>query len=185
MGTSKRCSLIGSSVMCLVQVMAHFARTSAFGPNGHLKMAMGFISESFAMSGTVRLHLAGSLQLRILSRALRLLRPGGRLVYSTCSLNPVENEAVVASALTSLPPSSSGAPGAVLLDMSTSLPGLIRHPGVHTWVPSTSDTGREVRCEPTETWETYTTRLGNRGRLASSHFPPSADIAKQLALERW
>jgi hypothetical protein len=38
-------------------------------------------------------------QLSILQRALRLLAPGGKLVYSTCSLNPLEDEAVVAAAL--------------------------------------------------------------------------------------
>ena len=32
-------------------------------------------------------------QLQILCRGLHLLKPGGRLVYSTCSLNPLENEA--------------------------------------------------------------------------------------------
>jgi len=37
-------------------------------------------------------------QLAILLRGLELLAPGGRLVYSTCSLNPIENEAVVAAA---------------------------------------------------------------------------------------
>ena len=31
-------------------------------------------------------------QLLILCRGLHLLRPGGRLVYSTCSMNPIENE---------------------------------------------------------------------------------------------
>jgi 16S rRNA (cytosine967-C5)-methyltransferase len=38
-------------------------------------------------------------QRAILASALRLLAPGGVLVYSTCSLEPEENEAVVAAAL--------------------------------------------------------------------------------------
>eukprot|EP00439_Symbiodinium_sp_Y106_P049607 s1525_g6.t1 len=40
-----------------------------------------------------------SLQRRILLRGLYLLPPQGTLVYSTCSLNPLENEAVVLSCL--------------------------------------------------------------------------------------
>jgi 16S rRNA (cytosine967-C5)-methyltransferase len=38
-------------------------------------------------------------QKRILRAALGRLAPGGRLLYSTCSLEPEENEAVVAEAL--------------------------------------------------------------------------------------
>ena len=38
-------------------------------------------------------------QRKILSAALRALRPGGRVVYSTCSLEPEENEQVVAAVL--------------------------------------------------------------------------------------
>jgi 16S rRNA (cytosine967-C5)-methyltransferase len=35
----------------------------------------------------------------LLRAALRLVRPGGRVVYSTCSLEPEENEQVVAAVL--------------------------------------------------------------------------------------
>lgn len=39
------------------------------------------------------------LQLDILERGFKLLKKGGRLVYSTCTFNPLENEAVVAAAV--------------------------------------------------------------------------------------
>ncbi len=42
-------------------------------------------------------------QRAIVASAAALLRPGGRLLYSTCTLNPVENERVVAWALSTLP----------------------------------------------------------------------------------
>ena len=43
-------------------------------------------------------------RLAILLRGLEMLRCGGSLVYSTCSLNPVEDEAVVAAALAAFEP---------------------------------------------------------------------------------
>jgi 16S rRNA (cytosine967-C5)-methyltransferase len=42
-------------------------------------------------------------QRAILAAALRALRPGGRTVYSTCSLEPEENEQVVAAVLAAAP----------------------------------------------------------------------------------
>jgi 16S rRNA (cytosine967-C5)-methyltransferase len=42
-------------------------------------------------------------QRAILTAALRALRPGGRAVYSTCSLEPEENEEVVAAVLAATP----------------------------------------------------------------------------------
>jgi NOL1/NOP2/sun family putative RNA methylase len=47
-------------------------------------------------SGGRTLH---KLQLELLTRAISLTKPGGRIVYSTCSLDPIENEAVVAEIL--------------------------------------------------------------------------------------
>jgi 16S rRNA (cytosine967-C5)-methyltransferase len=40
-----------------------------------------------------------ALQARLLDNAARLLKPGGRLVYATCSLEPEEGEAQIAALL--------------------------------------------------------------------------------------
>ncbi|MGC9529399.1 MAG: NOL1/NOP2/sun family putative RNA methylase [Candidatus Bipolaricaulaceae bacterium] len=42
-----------------------------------------------------RIRQLAALQRRLLVRALRLVRPGGRVVYATCTLAPEENEEVV------------------------------------------------------------------------------------------
>ena len=67
------------------------------------------------------------LQTRIAQRGARLLEVGGRLVYSTCSLNPIENEAVVAELLRT----SKGA--LKLLDVTGELPALSRNAGLRSW----------------------------------------------------
>ncbi|RMC15863.1 hypothetical protein DUI87_08068 [Hirundo rustica rustica] len=67
------------------------------------------------------------LQLRIATRGVEQLAEGGRMVYSTCSLNPIENEAVIASLLEK----SQGA--LELADVSSELPGLKRMPGITKW----------------------------------------------------
>jgi tRNA (cytosine34-C5)-methyltransferase len=67
------------------------------------------------------------LQIQIALRACHLLRIGGRLVYSTCSLNPVENEAVVAQIV-------HRTRGAMrLVDARSLLPSLVCAPGMTTW----------------------------------------------------
>lgn len=68
-------------------------------------------------------------QTRILVRALQMLKPGGRVVYSTCSMNPVENEAVVASAVERC----GGSEKVEIIDCSNELPGLVRSPGLTSW----------------------------------------------------
>ncbi|KAL3845150.1 hypothetical protein ACJIZ3_002553 [Penstemon smallii] len=67
------------------------------------------------------------LQIQIAMRGLALLKVGGRMVYSTCSMNPVENEAVVAEILRRCG-------GTIeLMDVSTLLPQLVRRPGLKKW----------------------------------------------------
>ena len=68
------------------------------------------------------------MQLSILMRGLQMLVPGGRLVYSTCSMNPIEDEAVVSQALLAL-----GTEQYSLVDVSHELTGLKRNPGITKW----------------------------------------------------
>ncbi|XP_010472227.1 PREDICTED: tRNA (cytosine(34)-C(5))-methyltransferase [Camelina sativa] len=68
-----------------------------------------------------------SLQIILAMRGLSLLKVGGKMIYSTCSMNPVEDEAVVAEILRRCGDSVE------LLDVSDKLPELIRRPGLKKW----------------------------------------------------
>jgi tRNA (cytosine34-C5)-methyltransferase len=66
-------------------------------------------------------------QSKVLLRGMGLCKVGGIVVYSTCSLNPVEDEAVIAKCLQE-------AGGAFeLIDASAQLSGLKFYKGMHTW----------------------------------------------------
>tara|TARA_B100000683_G_scaffold26743_1_gene24134 strand:+ start:2640 stop:4349 length:1710 start_codon:yes stop_codon:yes gene_type:complete len=69
------------------------------------------------------------LQVDIASRGAQLLRPGGTMVYSTCSIDPVENEAVIAELVRTCPWME-----VVEIDESN-VEGLIWHQGLTSWVP--------------------------------------------------
>ncbi|KAL3142005.1 NOL1/NOP2/Sun domain member 3 [Trebouxia sp. C0010 RCD-2024] len=43
------------------------------------------------------------LQVKLLTAALKAVKPGGRVVYSTCSVSPLENDEVVSKALANVP----------------------------------------------------------------------------------
>ncbi|XP_071957653.1 RNA cytosine C(5)-methyltransferase NSUN2-like [Antedon mediterranea] len=82
------------------------------------------IWKKWNLGSALNLH---SLQYRILLRGVELLKVGGRLIYSTCSFNPIENEAVVAAILHK-------SQGSIeLVETSAMLPELRRMPGISSW----------------------------------------------------
>ncbi|SAM02707.1 hypothetical protein [Absidia glauca] len=86
--------------------------------------------KQWSQGAALALH---TLQVQIFLRGAQLVKMGGRIVYSTCSFNPIENEAVVAEVLRL-------SEGAIeLKDVSDQLPGLIRRPGLKTWKVMTRD----------------------------------------------
>lgn len=90
-----------------------------------------------------------------------MLAVGGRLVYSTCSLNPLENEAVIQRLLME-------ADGSVhLVDVSNQLPGL----KVSFHIQSLLIAALSVDVQPW-TWENILVGLGSLFFLISSHFVP-------------
>jgi 16S rRNA C967 or C1407 C5-methylase (RsmB/RsmF family) len=115
-------------------------------------------------------HRQHRLQLGIARRGLALLRPGGRLVYSTCSMNPVEDEAVVAELIRS----SNGT--VALVDVSKELPELKRMSGVSDWLVF-----HDPGC-----WAKTHAELPpqKREKIAPTCFPPTPEEAATLHLDR-
>lgn len=79
-----------------------------------------------------------SLQVRILLRALQCLKVGAVMSYSTCSLNPVENEAVVAAAIAQFralcrDDDKDNEPSVELVPWPDTIDGLVGHAGVADW----------------------------------------------------
>ncbi|XP_049852446.1 RNA cytosine C(5)-methyltransferase NSUN2-like [Schistocerca gregaria] len=113
-------------------------------------------------------------QCNILSRAVELASLGARIVYSTCSMNPVEDEAVVAAVLKKFGEES--AFGLQILDTSQELPRLKRRPGLLSWTCM----GRDG------TWYSAHDQLPERLqlRIPLTVFPPDEETAKSYHLER-
>lgn len=113
------------------------------------------------------------IQVRILVRALQMLKVGGRVVYSTCSMNPVENEAVVATAIERC----GGLSTVDVIDCREALPKLKRRPGLDAW---------KVMDKEGRIWGSWSEVEQHRavngdeglGRLAEAMFPPVGQIEK-------
>ena len=119
-----------------------------------------------------------STQLRILTRAISMLRVGGKVVYSTCSMNPVENEAVVAAAIERC----GGQSRVELVDCSDALPNLERRQGLTSWKVMDKhgrmwSSWQEVEQEKAKNGE------DGIGRLSGYMFPPQ-DSEENVPLDR-
>lgn len=106
-----------------------------------------------------------------MKRGVELLEVGGRLVYSTCSLNPVENEAVLHRLLKD----SEGA--LELVDISHHVPGLKYVPGINYWEVADKDCNEFYRSFD-DVPEQY------RTLIRPQMFPPAAEDADKFGLNR-
>lgn len=100
-----------------------------------------------------------------------MLNVGGRLVYSTCSLNPVENEAVISRLLTE-------AKGSLkLVDLSPCFPGLKFSKGLKSWVLTSRDLqAYKTFDEVPKQWHTV---------VRPQMFPPSPEVVEDFNLDFW
>ncbi|XP_046737779.1 tRNA (cytosine(34)-C(5))-methyltransferase [Diprion similis] len=110
------------------------------------------------------------IQYRIAQRGLELLAVGGRMVYSTCSLNPIENEAVIHRILTEVGDSVR------LVDGRNLVPGLRCNPGVSHWTPASKNMQYYKTWEEVpEQWQT---------QIRPHMFPPKTADVDKFHLER-
>lgn len=116
-------------------------------------------------------------QVKILTRALQMLKVGGRVVYSTCSMNPVEDEAVLAAAIESC----GGSDLIDIVETKDYLPGLKRYNGLKQW---------QIMDKAGRMWSNYqdvVDHKANHGeegltRLQESMFPPKTDLQLDRAM---
>ncbi len=132
--------------------------TSAAWPSAHFDAIL--VDAPCSCEGTLRRHpravtrsspddrtrLADT-QRALLSNALRMVRPGGRVVYSTCTFAPEENERIITETLATHPDVAIGECHIPGLDSARGLPswdGVSFHPDMHRAVrlwPGLTDTG--------------------------------------------
>ena len=103
------------------------------------------------------------MQVDITMRGASLLVPGGHMVYSTCSIDPVENEAVVAEILRRCPHLE-------LVPMT--IDGVVLHPGLTRW-PLLDENGVPVDADNAESLPFFDT----------SHLDPSSRLTQEACDE--
>ncbi len=121
------------------------------------------------MSNPICMH--NRIQIRVARRGAEMLAVGGNMVYSTCSLNPIENEAVLHRLL-------SEANGSLeLVDVSDKLPGLKYNQGLSTWTIMNRDL--TIFNQPEDVPDAI------KGLFRPAIFPPKPEDAAAFHFERW
>ncbi|KAL7018767.1 hypothetical protein ACKWTF_010905 [Chironomus riparius] len=109
------------------------------------------------------------IQYRIARRGAEMLAVGGRMVYSTCSINPLENEAVISRLIRECD-------GALeIVDASSYVKGLIYNKGMTSWEPATKDL-RFFKSFDEVPVDTQTV-------IHKEMFPPDTETAAKYKLE--
>ncbi|MFC1629589.1 hypothetical protein ACFL3H_10845, partial [Gemmatimonadota bacterium] len=110
----------------------------------------------YRQEGTEHLHAIARTQLTLLLKALKIVRPGGTVLYSTCTYAPEENEAVVAAALSRME--------LEVLPLPENLPG---QPGITSWQGTDwpDELTRTMRFWPhhTDSWGFYCAHIRKPG----------------------
>lgn len=176
-----QCKRVGVNSLIVTHCPAeHYPRIAAFdrimcdvpcSGDGTLRKEP-LIWSKWSPKNALELH---PLQIAIAKRGISLLKKGGYMAYSTCSLNPIENEAVVCEVLRS----SNGA--VKLVDMASTgargkdglarLSQLKRRPGMKHWSVFSPDMVRIDRSDDDTT-------------MPRSIFPPSFEELKRFKVER-
>lgn len=114
-------------------------------------------------------------QMRVLLRGMASCKAGGIVVYSTCSLNPVEDEAVVSACLAQTKGTFE------LIDPTPLLPGLSASPGMTAWTVTTRDLTTVLRTyEEAKAYADADAQTDRRSfQYAPTMFADSALLAAQ------
>lgn len=114
-------------------------------------------------------------QLDISKRGASLLQVGGYMCYSTCTFNPIENEAIVADLLR-------WANGSLeLVDVADKLPLLQRRPGISTWKVLDSEL---TEYESFEKFSEANEQERKKDKVSATMFPPTTEETERFHLDR-
>lgn len=144
-----------------------------------------------------RLHAT---QLQILIRAMQCVQVDGVVSYSTCSLNPVEDEAVVAAALQRMEKAATSLSFEILRVLESPLNGLVLRPGVKCWKVADYSHGQAMMEDddkssddeehrPKLKWhptyeEAKSMEMHDDDNMCESLWPPSEEALDHMNIER-